>query len=183
MARLALLVILLMHTTACTQVISESGRKLADPAITYGKLKQNPDSYIGKVVILGGKIAVVRNAKVGGTLEVVQMELDRSYYPEDAMFSGGRFLATSAEFLDRVIYEPGRMITILGEVKGKQTRMLDEVEYTYPVVAIRETHVWRSSGMDTLYSNPSPYFYQSPYYYGHDTGPAPFRPPGPPLFK
>lgn len=183
MTRLAFMLIVLLHVTACTQVISESGRKLADPAITYGHLKQNPDSYIGKNVILGGKIAAVRNAKDGGTLEVVQMELDRSYYPEDAMFSGGRFLVTSPDLLDRMIYEPGRFVTVLGEVKGKQVRMLDEVEYSYPVVAIREIHVWRSSGMGTLYPNPSPYFYQSPYYYGHDTGPTPFRPPGPPLFK
>ena len=183
MTRLALMLIVLMHVTACTQVISESGRKLADPAITYEKLKQNPDSYIGKNVILGGKIAAVSNAKDGGTLEVVQMELDGHYYPEDTMFSGGRFLATSTDFLDRMIYAPGRLVTVMGEIKGKRVKMLDEVEYSYPVIAIREIHAWRSTGTDNLYTNPYPYYYHDPYYYGYDTGPTPFRPPGPPMFK
>ncbi len=177
MKRFAIMFFVMLNVTGCTHAISESGRKLADPDVTYGKLGQNPDSYIGKNVILGGKIAAVRNAQDGATLEVVQMDLDCSFYPKDVMVSGGRFLATSPGILDRMIYVPGRLVTVLGEIKGKKTGMLDEVEYTYPVVAIREIHVWRDSGMDELYSAPSPY------YYGYDTGPAPFRPSGPPMFK
>lgn len=169
--------LLLLSVTGCTHAISESGRKLADPGITYGKLRLNPDSYIGKHVILGGKIAAVRNAQDGATLEVVQMDLDCSLYPQDIMVTGGRFLATSPGILDRMIYAPGRLVTILGEIKGEKTGMMDEVEYSYPVVAIREIHVWRGSGLDQVYSAPSPYNY------GYDTGPAPFRPSGQPMFK
>jgi len=183
MTRLVAMFLALLLLSGCTRAISEAGRKLADPDITFSQLKEKPDSYMGKYVILGGLIATAKNTKEGALLEVVQFKLDNSGYPEDTLTSGGRFLATHPDFLDPMIYAPGRLVAILGEVKGKRVLPLDEVDYLYPVIAIREIHPWRSSSEYGLSPNPYPSPFYTPYYYGYDTGPTPFRPQGPPLYR
>jgi outer membrane lipoprotein len=35
------------------------------------------------------------------------------------------------------------MITLVGEVKGQKTMRLDNVEYIYPLLAVREVYLWR----------------------------------------
>ena len=95
---LVLLMTLLMFS-GCSHVISEESRKLVDVQLTFGKLKEDPDAYSGKHVMLGGIIAGVRNAKTGGELEVVQFNLDHSDMPENIYNSGGRFLVTTPGFL------------------------------------------------------------------------------------
>lgn len=184
MRQIGLLLVLLTALSGCAQVISEQGRRLVDPAVTFGKLKQHPDEFIGKYVVLGGIVAAARNAKEGGELEVVQVPLDSDDIPLNTLSTGGRFLATSSQFLDAMIYKPGRLVTILGEVKGKQVRPLDEVDYTYPVVAIREIHVWKSPEAEKgfPYPAPGPFYNYEPYYYGYGVGPYWFRPYGPPVY-
>ncbi len=183
MTRLGGVLLVLLLLSGCARAISDEGRKLVDPTLSFGRLKEQPDGYIGKYVILGGQIVSTRNTKEGGQLEVVQYDLDSSGFPDDPLTSGGRFLATSPDFIDPAIYAPGRLVTLLGEVKGKRVLKLDEADYLYPMVAIREIHPWKSSQMEMPYTYPYPSPYYNPYYYGYDTGPTPFRPPGPPLYK
>lgn len=54
------------------------------------------------------------------------------------------------------------------------------MEYTYPVIAIKEIHVWKNPEYDKgyPYPAPSPYYYD-PYYYGYWPGPYWYRPLGP----
>lgn len=162
-----------MLLSGCARVISDQSRSLVDPTIQFTKLRQAPDSHIGKIVLLGGRIASARNTKEGGVLEIVQFELDGDV-PRDSFVSHGRFLATSVDFLDSLIYKPDRLVTLVGEVKGKKTLPLDEVEYTYPVVAIREIYLWQpSEGEKYLLYPPSRY---NPYYYGYGSEPYWDRP-------
>lgn len=37
---------------------------------------------------------------------------------------------------------PGTRVTVVGEVSGGTTLPLDEIEYVYPVLTIRQVHVW-----------------------------------------
>jgi len=169
--------------SGCAQVISEEMMKTVDMGISFEKLRENPDSLLGKRVLLGGTIAAARNTKDGGELEIVQFNLERNGVPEDTFHSAGRFIAVSTDFLDPLIYQPGRMATLVGEVKGKKVMPLDEVDYTYPVVAIREIHLWKPIEDTKGYPYPTPGFYNyDPYYWGYTPGPYWYRPPGP-VFK
>lgn len=170
--------------SGCAHVISEEARKLVDPAVTFTKLRETPEAFMGKYVMLGGMIAGAKNTKEGGQLEVVQVDLDSDGMPEDTFRTGGRFLATTVTFLDVMVFKPGRLVTIVGEVKGKKTLPLDEIDYTYPVISIREIHVWKTYDTDYgyPYPTPGPYLYD-PYYYGYWPGPYWYRPLGSPLFK
>ncbi len=170
----------LIFLSGCAHVISEQSRKLVDPTITYGKLRENPEGFIGKYVMLGGMVAGAKNTKEGGSLEIVQVDLDSDDMPLDTFISGGRFLATTPTFVDMMIYKPGRLVTVVGEVKGKKTLPLDEIDYTYPVISIREIHAWKTydTNQGYPYPTPAPYIYD-PYYYGYWPGPYWYRPLGP----
>lgn len=179
MKRLGFVALALLLLPGCARVISEEAMRLVDPTISFSMLKGNPNGFMGRHVILGGVIAGVKNSKEGGQLEMVQLKLDDSGIPEDSLVSGGRFLAISPDFLDAMIYKPGRAATIVGEVKGEKIAPLENMDYSYPVVSIREIHVWKTYDAQNPYFYPPSYNYD-PYYYGYGVGyPYWYRPLGP----
>jgi len=182
----ALYLLSLLFLSGCAHVISDQSRNLIDASLTFAAMKERPDAHAGKFVMLGGIVAGVRNSKEGGQLEVVQTPLEGNGLPEDAYRSGGRFLAVSAGFVDEAVYRPGRLVTLVGEVKGKKTVPLEGVEYTYPVVAIKEIYAWKYADGDRGYPplSPWPNYYDDPYYHGYGVTPGTWfeRPTGP-VFK
>jgi len=168
---------LMLH--GCSTIISEQSRRLVDTDANFSEVRESPETFIGKHVMLGGRIAGVKNTPEGGQIEIVQFDLGWNYYPEDKFISYGRFLATSSQYLERMIFREGMLITLVGEIKGKSKQRLDEIEYIYPVIAMREWHLWPDSGWDSSYlPSPSPVY--DPYYYGYGFEPYWFRPIGPP---
>lgn len=156
MNRLYFLFLLPFLIMGCAhQGVSKEARLLADRSITYEALRQNPEQLAGKYVHLGGTIAGVRNTESGGELEVVELPLDRSGRPGERSGSGGRFLAREKRFLDPMVYKPGLTVSLVGEVQGQKTAMLDNVQYRYPVVLIKEMYVWKPED----YRSPSPRFH------------------------
>jgi outer membrane lipoprotein len=182
MTRPALLLFLtLIMLPGCAHLISEESRRLVDSQLTFGKLREDPDAYSGKYVMLGGIIGGVRNARTGGELEIVQFDLDRSDMPENIYNSGGRFLVTTPSFLDAMVYKRGRLVTVVGEVKGRLTRPLDSVDYTYPVISLREIHISQTYEAEQGFAYPPPAPYYDPYYFGYWPDMYRYRPLGPRL--
>lgn len=165
----------------CTRVISEQSRKLVDTDAKFMQVRESPETYIGKHIMLGGRIARVKNSQEGSQLEIVQFELTDSGVPEESFVSSGRFLATSTDYLDSTIFRKGMLITLVGEIKGKKIQRLDEMEYAYPLVALREWHLWKGSDWErgSYYLTQPPLY--DPYYYGYGFEPYWYRPYGPPL--
>jgi outer membrane lipoprotein len=163
-AKVLPVLLLSFFLSGCAHVVSEESRRLVDYRISFADLKGSPDAYVGRYVLLGGTIAGVRNKKNGSELEVLQSPLDSSDEPEEPRYSGGRFLVVSPAFLDPLVYKTGRRITVVGEVKGKETRTIDEVEYTYPLVASVEMHLFEMYVPDQYYYPYPPPFYYDPFW-------------------
>lgn len=141
---LAATISILLFSSGCAkQVISQESLRLADRTVSFAQLREKPDSFIDRHVIVGGTIARTVNGKEGGEVEVVQSRLDSDNLPDDTIHSLGRFLARSRDFLDPLIFRPGLKITLVGKVTGSITRPLDGVDYSYPILAIREAHLWK----------------------------------------
>ena len=139
--------------SACAPVISKQGLRESDSEITFQNLLQDPDRYKGKVVLFGGQI-VSAVVKEGATwIEVLQKPLDSQQKAEDTDVSYGRFLVLFADFRDPAIYATERKITVLGEVQGKKVMPLKEMDYSYPVLIPRESHLWKPE------TNRGPFFH------------------------
>lgn len=141
--RLAL-VGLMFCCSGCSHVMSESGMKLVStPAIDYAALSAKPESYVGKTVLVGGILANLVSSGDVTTLEVAQLGLYENGVPNELSPSGGRFLAVSVELVDPVMYRPGSLVTMVGEVKGKRVQARDGAEYPYPLLAVKEIRFFR----------------------------------------
>jgi hypothetical protein len=104
---------------------------------------QNPTAYVGKIVLWGGEIIETVNVQGGSEITVLETPLDYQERPESARYSRGRFIAKSSEFLDPAIYKKGQKITLAGEIVGNEIKPLGKTEYAYPVVMVKQLHLWK----------------------------------------
>lgn len=141
MRLLILLAIALCCCTACTFPLSRPSLDLVDHEISFAALRQDPERYIGRYLLLGGAVVAVRNNSAGSELEVVQLATDRSGRITATDSSAGRFLVQIDTFSEPAIYQ-GRLITLVGKVAGKKQARLGELDYHYPVLTVHELHLW-----------------------------------------
>lgn len=176
MKKLMLMLLLSLALQGCTHVISKQSRALVDPSVNFAGLHQDPEQYKGRYVLVGGAIASVTNRPEGGQLEVVQLPLDSQEMPEDTSKTGGRFIARSEKFLDPLVFKEGKRVTIVGEVLGAKVKTLDQMEYRYPVIGIREVHVWRPEEVERqTYPQAYPYYWYDPWWPSWYYRPGPYR--------
>lgn len=137
--------------------------------LTFPMVFQNPDAYVGDIVLWGGVIVETINEKSGTDIIVLNTPLGREDRPKGTKYSRGRFIAASTRFLDPALYRWGRKITLAGQVAGKKTLKLGKTNYTYPVVTIKQLHLWqrRPHYVYPYYWGGSPYWYRYPGYYGY----------------
>jgi len=134
---------LLPGCTSSPDVIPESLEPQVDKRLTFNQLKESPESYKGKMVVIGGQVLKVGRAQDGTQVEVLQLPLDDSYRPTSQRTrSQGRFLAHQASALDPATIPNNSRVTIVGEVTGATMQRLDETDYRYPMVDIKHLHVW-----------------------------------------
>ncbi|RLB74868.1 MAG: hypothetical protein DRH24_20560 [Deltaproteobacteria bacterium] len=63
------------------------------------------------------------------------------------------------------MYSRGREAAIAGEIKGKRVLPLDEIKYTYPLISIKEIHLFKPQKEERFHAYPYPHWYYSPWYY------------------
>ncbi|HYE38107.1 Slp family lipoprotein [Methylocaldum sp.] len=156
--RLTLLWATILSIAGCaTSPFSKSIRATTEKQPSFSEISARPDAYKGRTVMLGGVIVQTSNLPNVTEIEVLQKSLDSSDRPEDVDVSAGRFLIRCQGFLDSAVYAKGREVTVAGEVKGKETKPLDQINYAYPVIGCNEIHLWATRPTYTYY--PSPYYY------------------------
>ncbi len=143
----------------CTYAISPEMTAQADKTLTFRQLQADPDTFKGKIIILGGTIEQISNTPQGTVLEIIEKPLDYWGKPKRTDKTGGYFLAVHPGYLDALVYAPGREITVAAEIAGTRSKALGEREYSYPVVIVKELKLWeretrswdRPQWMDPLY--------------------------------
>lgn len=140
--RLALLGVSLVALAGCaTYPISKSVRQEASKA-TLAQVLENPDAHQGQLVIWGGRIIKTMNQTNGADIYVLKLPLTHFEKPISDANSTGRFIARANRFVDPQVFKNGRRITVAGTITGLKTEKLQKTQYTYPVLASRELHLW-----------------------------------------
>ncbi len=153
---------------ASDSVIPASLETQLDRSLTFPQLRESPESYRGRLMVLGGEVLSAKRLKEGTRIEVLEIPLESSLQPGmDRTASRGRFLAFQKEFLDPATIPPGTRLTLVGEITGSVADKLDETDYTYPTVEIKSLKVWPrpESFSHVPYYYYPPSFYWRPYYY------------------
>ncbi|MCL5098525.1 MAG: Slp family lipoprotein [Candidatus Omnitrophica bacterium] len=130
-------------TSGCTTYpISKQLRQEANKNLTLPMVLESPTAFVGSMIIWGGRILKVENYQNRTDLYVLEMPLNKEEWPKGVVYSRGRFIARSAIFLDPEIFRIGRKITVAGLIYGAEEKTLDHRLYPYPVVVIKQIHLW-----------------------------------------
>ena len=126
----------------CATGITQQSRSRVTFTGTFSELQKTPGGYVGEVVMLGGKILKTQASHTSSELTVLQLPLGSKYRPVNSDQSKGRFLVRSDQFLDPAIYQKGRLLTVVGILKGSQARNIGGFEYVYPLLEAIEIKLW-----------------------------------------
>lgn len=135
-------VVFLLFMVSCAPVISKQIRDQVRPDVSFTEVLKDPERYKGQMILLSGIIVEAENTKEGTLLRVLQRPAGFRGKPKAVDETEGRFLALDRRYLDVAVFTKGRAITIAGEVQGKRIFPLDETEYTYPLIHVKEIYLW-----------------------------------------
>ena len=139
----AILFTLLSLFCGCAHVFPEDLLKTVNRGISFKELREDPGRYTGETVLLAGVVVKVEYRDNLSLLEIYQTAMDREDRPVNVDVSGGRFMAQYHGFLDRAIYREGRKVTVVGRIEGVKVRKLGEIDYRYPLIVVRDIHLWK----------------------------------------
>ena len=140
---LLLLAAVIVSSAGCARTFPSEIMDKVDKNISFANLSKDPEIYKGKWMMLAGIIVSTRTEKDGSTtIEIAQKPVDSDGRPRQTDETGGRFIAISKQFLDPVVYQGGREITIVGQVIGDMYGKLDDMEYRYPFLEVEALHLW-----------------------------------------
>jgi len=135
---------ILLAGCSSQRIVPESMEPLVDRTVSFQDVLVSPESYEGRVLVLGGEVLNAKRLHDSTQIELLQLPLEEGEEPSlDRQRSQGRFLALQQEFLDPATMAEGTRVPIVGEVSGAKTDRLDDVEYRYPTLIVKHLHVWR----------------------------------------
>lgn len=136
-------------------------------SLSFSQIKSSPEEHKGKLVILGGQILSAKRLTDSTELIILQLPLVQQREPSlELTDSQGRYIAYQQEFLDPATVPSGTRITLVGELSGSVTQKLDETDYTYPTLTIKQFKIWPNHSSDyPRYGQPYPYWGPYPYAY------------------
>ena len=127
-----------------------------DKNLTFTEVLASPESYKGRLILLGGEVLKAKRLKEGTQVELLQLPLNNDQEPTiDLTQSQGRVLVLHQEFLDPATLMPGMLVTLVGEVSGAIVEKMDEVDYGYPTLTVKHWHVWTPATFDDRRGTPS----------------------------
>ena len=117
-------------------------RKSSNSTGPFWQIYQDSNQYIGKDILVGGVIAEIRNYPQKTEIEIMQKPLDNNDIPMKSAYSGNKFLAHYDGYLDRLLFAPGRLMTIAGTVAEKRVKKEYGRSVIYPVINIQFYRLW-----------------------------------------
>ncbi len=131
-----LLVLLAALLAACASKPPPAIAKIPPQDLSLTQVRIDIDRYLGSEVRWGGIISKVENKTDRTWIEIVRHELGADGRPLTGGKSDGRFVASFGKFVDPLVYETGRSLTVVGAIEAKTSRPIGEFEYQFPIVAV-----------------------------------------------
>ena len=144
--------------------VAEGTPLVSYQSATQGKIQQGTARW-------SGVIAKVENNASNTRLEVVYFPGNDSGRPKVSDQTEGHFVAYINGFVDPMVYQQGKSVTVLGQLAPAETGLVDKFQYVYPVIQQAVVYLWPKQ-QDTRVDIVDPWpLWRTPYpYWGY--GPA-----------
>jgi len=153
-----LVVVLSLEVVGCSSSpvkIPETLNSQIDQNLTFSEVLASPDSYKGRLMLLGGEILKAKRLKGGTQVELLQLPLNKDQEPTTNLTrSQGRVLVLHQEPLDPATLTPGMFVTFVGEISGAITEKIDEADYRYPTLTVKHWYLWPPATFDNRRGGP-----------------------------
>lgn len=118
---------------------------ISDDAVLseFSTVKGQASVQQGSVARWGGEIIAIENLKDYSEIELLYYPANHYGKPISTKTSEGRFKARVNGFIDPLVFEKGRLITLVGEVVDPSQGMIGEQAYLYPTLAAEGFHMWK----------------------------------------
>lgn len=140
------------------------------PLVPFEQIIQNPEAVaaVGEKARWAGRIVGVQNKAEVSEIEVIFFPSASNGKPQTSEESGGRFKALVPGFVDPLVFEKDRLITIVGEVAPSESGIIGEQNYTYPTLSAVGYFMWKQT-TDVQVQNIGnigyePFFFGSPFH-------------------
>jgi outer membrane lipoprotein len=155
--------------SACAP-FSDRIMRQVDTTAPFAEVQKSPEHYMTRTVLWGGVIIETNNRKDETEIKVMQTALDIEKRPVNLDKSEGRFIIRYTGFLDPVIYEKGREITVTGEIVGKKSYPIGDIKYGYPMVSAKALRLWKKrteyrNEYDPYWDHHPLWWHRHPYWY------------------
>ncbi len=117
-----------------------------------------------------GVIAEISNQANQTRLEVVYFPSGSNGRPSVSDQTQGRFVTYIKGFLDPMVYQRGKSVTVLGELTRAEVGKVDEYEYRYPVIKDAKVYLWPKQEERIEVIDSWPMMRPYPYYWGYSPG-------------
>ena len=114
---------------------------------------QAPERFRHANVIWGGRIIKVTNLDDRTKIELLAYPLDRGQRPQTDEGAHGRFIAVVPGYLEPLTYPPGRLMTVIGSIKGVHSGTVGKADYAFPLVKADDYHLWTAEELRSPWSN------------------------------
>ncbi len=157
--------------SACTVVPKQIQVAEDTPLVPFEQVitNTNATNSIGEKARWGGKIVSVQNREELSEIEVVYFPESSNGKPRTGEESSGRFKALVPGFVDPLVFEQNRLITIIGNITEPAEGIIGEQSYTYPTLNAVGYYMWQQSTeveVRNVGYQPFLYGYGSPFYRG-----------------
>lgn len=165
------LVMLLVIGVGCASKPASSISQAVVDDVSLAQVRGAGDAYLESTVRWGGIVTEVENKADKTWVFLVGRALRDDEKPISDSPSEGRFIASFDGFIDPLVYKAGRPLTVVGSIEGSTARPIGEYDYQFPIVTVRDSHLWAESSKTRVYYPPPPYWYYDMHYYH----PYPYR--------
>jgi outer membrane lipoprotein len=138
---LYLLLLTLLLPGGCTSGLTFDSSQV-DRSLTPAVVTAESHNATGRQVLWGGMILGTTNLPDSTLIEMLAYPLDSRDKPQRDKAAQGRFFLEQGGFLDPAVYAAGRLLTVSGTILRIETGREGEAEQTYPVISVKELHLW-----------------------------------------
>ncbi|MEM0911270.1 MAG: Slp family lipoprotein [Pseudomonadota bacterium] len=155
------LLILLAGLSACAVVpdeiaVNEGAQLVNFESVSTLDLKP-PQS--GQMARWGGEIVKVENKPDHSEIEIVFYDAQNTGKPNIGKNSPGRFIAVVPGFIDPLVIESGRLITVVGNIGNNIQGQIGEQNYRYPSIETQGYYVWQKTSEVEIEGHYTPSIY------------------------
>ncbi len=138
----------LLLSSCSTKPLLDQGR--IDTHILPNEVTKTVDAA-GGIVNWGGRIIEIRGDDESTEIEVMSYPLNKSGRPDLDKPAAGRFLVSRSGFLDPLIFDTGKLVSVTGQIRGIRQGRINEKIYNYPVVDAIELIAVPAARQNTWY--------------------------------